>query len=184
MIVDPAAAVRVLKLSQSLPTPNTHELAFVVVIVSDGSPATPVPLLSTADAPPASVLAAPVNPTTVIEATPENRNTELTVIDARAAGTKAYHTSASPACALARAKFVHVSAVPLLVMLLTTCREPAGVAGVVAGPSIETNATSSVFAATANAGLVMIVFGDVVLRETNVAIAGAVPVETTSATAL
>src|SRR5262245_49333661 len=69
-------------------------------------------------------------------------------------------------------------------MLFTVCRDPAAVAGVVAGPSIETNATSSVFAATANIGLVMIVFGDVVFFDTNVAIVGAVPVETTRATAL
>src|SRR5262245_53441230 len=69
-------------------------------------------------------------------------------------------------------------------MLFTVWRDPAAVAGVVAGPSIETNATSSVFAATANVGLVMIVFGVVVFLETNVAIVGAVPVETTSATAL
>src|SRR5262249_48650775 len=69
-------------------------------------------------------------------------------------------------------------------MLFTTCRDPAGVAGVVAGPSIATNATSSVFAATANAGLAIVVFIVALLRETNVAIVGAVPCETTSATAL
>src|SRR6185295_20050552 len=68
-MVEPAAAVSGLRLSQSLPTPNTHELAFVVVIVSDGSPATPVALLAIAVAAPVSEFCAPVKPTTVICAT-------------------------------------------------------------------------------------------------------------------
>src|SRR6185295_8543200 len=173
-------------LSQSVPTPKTSELARVVVIDAVGSPATPAALLAMAVAAPASEFAAPVKPTTVIDAVAENLIAAVAVIDACAVGAKAYHTSAVPACALACAARVHVSAgkLALLFMLLTFCREPAGVAGVVDGPSAEMNATSSVFAATANAGLVMVVFGLVEFRETNVAMVGAVPVETTSATAL
>src|SRR3954471_21091127 len=91
MIVEPGAAVSCLRLSQSLPTPKIHELAFVVVIVSDGSPASPVALLAIAVAAPASVFCAPVNPTTVICATCDWLNTPTTVIgDVRAACEKAY----------------------------------------------------------------------------------------------
>src|SRR5438105_229550 len=172
---------------QSVPTPNTHELARVVVIVADGCVADPCALLAIALAAPASEFAAPVKPTTVIDATPDIGNVAFTVIGVvagRAVGAKAYHTSAVPACALACAARVHVNPVPLFLTALTCWRWSAGVAGVVSGPSAEMNATSSVFAATANAGLVMIVFGLAVLRETNVAIVGAVPRETTIATAL
>ena len=62
-------------------------------------------------------------------------------------------------------------------MLLTIVFGPS------AGASVETNATSSVLAATANAGLAITVSGPAV-RETVVAIVGAVPSDTTMATAL
>src|SRR4051794_4829298 len=186
MSVWPGPTVMVRGLSQSVPTAKTSELARVVVMLADGCVAEPVALATIAVAAPASEFAAPWNPTTVIEAVAENRNTALTVIDARAVGAKAYQISAVPACAFSCAARVHVNAgkLALLFMLLTFCREPAAVAGVVSGPSAEMNATSSVFPATANGGLVMIVFGVVVLRETNVATVGAVPCETTRATLL
>src|SRR5207244_8625117 len=171
---------------QSVPTPNTHELARVVVIVADGCVAEPCALLAIALAAPASVFAAPVKPTTVIDAVPENLNVAFTLIVACAVGAKAYQISEVPACALACAALVHVNAgkLALLFRVLTTCREPAGVAGFVSGPSAEMNATSSVFGATLKTGLVTTVFGVVALRETNVAMVGAVPSETTIATAL
>src|SRR5262249_24234126 len=168
------------------PTPNTNELAFFVVIVSDGSPATPVALLRTADAPPASVVAAPVKPTTVIEAAPVLFVIAVTDVGACAAVAKAYHTSDVPDCALSCAARVHVNA-GTLVMMSTFWRAVAGAPGPTGGPSAEMNATSSVFAATGNTGLVTVVPLPGIARtvlETDVAIVGGVPVETTSATAL
>src|SRR5262245_42275083 len=97
MIVDPGLAVRTWRLSQSLPTPNSHELGFVVAMLIDGLPATPVDLLVIADAAPTSVFCAPVKPTTVMCATSEKRKTAFTVIDARAVGANAHQISVSPA---------------------------------------------------------------------------------------
>src|SRR5262249_45489854 len=79
-IVEPDWAVSTLRLSQSLPTPKIHELGFVVVSVSDGSPATPVALLVIAVAAPASVFCAPVKPTTVICATSDRLSGAWTLI--------------------------------------------------------------------------------------------------------
>src|SRR4029078_10734104 len=121
-IVVPALAVRTSRLSQSLPTPKSHELGFVVGRLIDGSPAVAGPLLVTAVAAPASVACAPVKPTTVMCPTAPNRETALTVRDARAAGTNAHQISESPDCALACAARVQLSAVPLLGVLLTFWR--------------------------------------------------------------
>src|SRR5262245_38978239 len=179
-IVDPAAGDRARKLSQSLPTPNTHELARVVVSVAEGLPATPAALLAIAVAAPTSEFAAPWKPTTVIEAISDRLSTPVTVMDARAVGANAHQISDVPSCVLTRLALVQVSGTPLLLLFtpLTITLGP------VAGPSVEMNATSNVAPATAKGGLVMVVFGDVALRETNVAIVGAVPCEMTSATAL
>src|SRR6185437_14867422 len=95
MIVDPALAATTLRLSQSLPTPKSHEFGFVVAIEIDGSPATLVDLLVIAVAAPASVFCAPVKPTTVICATSENLKTPVTVIDVRAVGANAHQISES-----------------------------------------------------------------------------------------
>src|SRR4051812_720162 len=96
MSVWPGPTVMVRGLSQSVPTAKTSELARVVVMLADGCVAEPVALATIAVAAPASEFAAPWNPTTVIEAVPENRNTALTVIDARAVGAKAYQISGGP----------------------------------------------------------------------------------------
>src|SRR5689334_4744720 len=149
-------------------------------MVRDGSPATPVALLAIAVAAPASEFAAPWKPTTVIDAISDWLSTPVTVIDARAVGENAHQISDVPCCVLTRCARVHVSAgaLALLFTLLTTTLVP------VAGPSVAIKATRSVLPWTANAGLVIVVFGEVAFLDTNVAIVGAAPCETTSATAL
>src|SRR4029079_5842753 len=72
-IVVPAFAVTTLRLSQSLPTPNSHELGLVVGRLIDGSPPPRVPLLVPAAPAPTSVFCAPVKPTTVMCPTAPNR---------------------------------------------------------------------------------------------------------------
>src|SRR5690349_8294760 len=176
-IVDPGWAVSVRPRSQSTPTPKTHELALVVVMVAVGSPAIPVALFVAIVAAPTIVFAAPVKPTTVIDAGCDELRTAVAVIDARGAAANAHQTSASPRWTAARAALVHVNPVPLLLMLLTAVFPPVG------GASVETNATSSVLACTANAGLAIVRFGPCDL-DTVVEIVGAVPSETTIATAL
>src|SRR5262249_35375451 len=148
-IVDPAAGDRARKLSQSLPTPNTHELARVVVSVAEGLPATPAALLAIAVAAPTSEFAAPWKPTTVIEAISDRLSTPVTVMDARAVGANAHQISDVPSCVLTRLALVQVSGTPLLLLFtpLTITLGP------VAGPSVEMNARSNVEPATATGGV-------------------------------
>src|SRR5689334_9311672 len=95
-IVEFAAGDSTWPKSQSTPTPKTHELAFVVVSVAEGSPARPVALLVVIVAAPTIELAAPWKPTTVICAGCDELRTAVAVIDARAVGANAHQTSASP----------------------------------------------------------------------------------------
>src|SRR5262245_26084726 len=131
---------------------------------------------------PTSVLAAPVKPTTVIDAGSEKFRTAVTDIVGCAVGTMAHQISAVPRCTLARCALVHVrfGALALLFIEFTVVFVP------VAGPSAEMNATSNVPAAALNTGLVIVVFccAALLFRVTKVAIVGAVPCDTTRFTAL
>src|SRR5438067_1456275 len=178
-IVELALGASVRPRSQSTPTPKTHELALVVVSVADGAPARPAALFVAIVAAPTIVLAAPVKPTTVMFAACDESRTAVAVIDNRGAETNVHQTSAPPCWTAELAARVQVCAAPLLVMPLTLVFAPAPTGGA----SVETNATSSVLAATANAGLVIVRSGPAD-RDTVVAIVGAVPSETTIATLL
>src|SRR5262245_6232463 len=94
----------------------------------------------------------------------------------------AHQISAVPRCTLARCARVHTrfGALLLLFIEFTVVFVP------VAGPSAETNATSSVPAAALNTGLVIVVFcaAASLFFVTKVAILGAVPCDTTRLTAL
>src|SRR3954454_1441756 len=80
----------------------------------------------------------------------------------------AHQISASPRCRFERAALVHVSSVPLLFIEFTWVFVVP-----VDGPSAEMNATSSVPAATGNAGVTTAVFGVELFFVTEVAIVGA-----------
>src|SRR5438874_8060551 len=172
----PAAGFMVRAISQSVPTPTTSELAAVVTIVPFGAPAA---ALAARLAAPTSDGTAPVNPITVIDAASELFMTAVTVMLACAGVVNAHQISAVPSCAFERTALVHVNAVPVLLMPFTIVFTPS------TGASAETNATNSVFAPGVNAGLVTVRFGKPAFRLAVTVIAGpAVPVETTSATAL
>src|SRR5689334_9047601 len=130
---------------------NTQELARVVV--SDTVGATPefCAAFAVATAPPVIGLAL-VKPTTVLDATFERFSTPVTEIDTRTVDATAHQSSASLRCTFERAVLVHVNSVPLLFIEFTCV-----LVVPVDGPSAEMNATSSVFAATANAGLTTVV---------------------------
>src|SRR5438105_8300188 len=159
--------------SQSVPTPITSEFARDVSTVPVGAPPTPLMArLEPGDG------AAPVNVITVIEAASELFSTAVTVDDARAVVVNAYQISAVPSCAFARTTRFHVSAAPVLVMLLTMVLTPS------TGASAETNATINALATVVKAGLVTVRFGALALRTKVPAIVGAGPIETTRLTAL
>src|SRR5262249_23830920 len=129
---------------------------------------------------PTSEFCAPVKPTTVIDEVSDWLSTDVTVIVGCAVVAKAHQISAVPRCVFTRCALVQVrlGALALLLIEFTTTLVP------VAGPSDEMNATSRVFAAALNSGLVFVVFGVVLLRVTTVAIVGAEPSDTTRFTAL
>src|SRR5262245_8077497 len=132
------------------------------------------------EAAPTIVFAPPVTPTTVIDDVSEKFRTAVSCIE-RVFGTSAHQISAVPRCTFARAARVHVNAPPAagsVSIRLTVVLVP------VAGASVETNATSSVLAATENDAVVLVVFGVEVLCVVSVVIVGALPDETTRFTAL
>src|SRR3954469_22531529 len=113
----PAAGVMVRGRSQSVPTAITSEFALVVTIVALGAPcAAPAARVAA----PVRVFTAPVKPITVSDAVSELFRTAVMVMLACAGLVNAHQISAVPSCALARTARVHVSAVPVFVMLLTT----------------------------------------------------------------
>src|SRR4029079_9331564 len=145
----------------------TQELARVVVSDTAGAIPEFCAAFAIARAPPVTGLA-PAKPTTVIDATFDRFSTPVTVIDVRAVGATAHQISASPRCTFDRAARVQVSSVPLLFIEFTWVFVVP-----VDGPSAEMKETSSVFPATANAGLTMFVFGVERFFVTDVAIVGA-----------
>jgi len=136
--------------SQSVPTPITNELARVVTSVADGAP---LGAFAATAAAPTRDDAAPVNAITVSDAATELFNLAVTFMPERATGVNAHQISAVPSCAFDRTALVHVMAPLLFVTLLTS------VFGAQhgSGASVDTNATSNVFAAAAINGLATVV---------------------------
>jgi hypothetical protein len=121
-----------------------------------------------------------VNAITVIDAATALFNLAVTFMPERTTGVNAHQTSAVPSCPFDRTALVHVMAPLLFVTLLTTVL--AAQHG--SGASVDTNATSNVFAAAAINGLEIVVACALELRVTVAAIVGGGPVDTTRSTAL
>jgi len=144
--------VRAIALSQSLPTPNTHEPLRVVISDALGAPeaALALAVAPIAPEPPVPVASAPVKVTTVIEDVTPCDNVAVTLTLVSVEGAKARQISAVPNWALVRRTSVQVRPVPLTLVTVT----PGEVA------SLEIKARSSSFAELVeNDGEVMLELG-------------------------
>jgi hypothetical protein len=152
-------------LSQSVPTPNTHELFRVVTSDAVGAPeaALPPPVAPIAPDPFVPVVSVPLKATTVIDDTTFCDKFAVTVALLSAVVANARHISAPPGCALVRFTRAQVNPPPVT---LLTVRPPEE------AESAETNANNNSFgAAVENAGLVTDVAAVALSVEVNVSMA-------------
>ena len=157
--------MRVTALSQSVPTPNTHELLRVVTSDAVGAPAAelPPPVAPIAPDPLVPVMSTPVKATTVMDDTTFCDRLAVTVAFVSAVVAKARQISAPPGCVLVRLTRAQVSPPPVT---LVTVKPPA------VTESAEINASNSSFGtAVVNAGLVTLVAAEVRSVEVIVSIA-------------
>ena len=114
-IVCPDPTVRDAEPSQSLPTPNTHELALVVVSVAVGAPVAALADRVAPIAPEPFVpdVSTPVKVTTTIDETVGCAIVAVTPTLVSAAGANARQISVDPRWAFVRATSTHVSPAPV-----------------------------------------------------------------------
>jgi hypothetical protein len=136
----PVVGVRAIALSQSVPTPNTHEPFRVVTSDALGAPVDPLvfAIAPTAPEPPVPDTSTPVNDMTVIDDTTDLESVAVTVTFDSVDVANARQTSAVPAWVLLRTTSVQVSEAPVT---------PVTVMAVPDGPSEETKASSNSFGA-------------------------------------
>ena len=135
----PAAGVRAIGLSQSLPTPNTHEPPRVVTSDAFGAPeeALAFAVAPIAPDPPLPDVSTPVNDSTVIDDTVACETVAVTVTLLSVAGENARQISDVPLCALLRTTSDHERPAPAT--LVTAAVVPLAA-------SVATKASSSSFA--------------------------------------
>jgi hypothetical protein len=151
--------VRVAAVSQSVPTPNTHELFRVVTSDAVGAPvaALPPPVAPIAPDPFVPDASAPVKVTTVIDATTFCDRFAATVALLKAVVANARQISASPGCALVRFTSAQVSPPPVTLLTVIPPDAP---------ESAEMNANNSSFGTVVeNAAVVTVVLADVLSVE-------------------
>src|SRR6185436_2013683 len=137
-------------LSQSFPTPNTHDPARVVVNVAVGAPGFALADLVAPMAPDPFVpeVSTPLKLTTVMDDETDCDSVAVTVMPLSGAAANARHTSDVPFCALVRTTSCHVNEPPAM---LETVVVPEMA-------SVATNASRSSFEAVVENALVAIVF--------------------------